>query len=401
MDKAKLSYLWHRYLNDASTSAELQELENALLNKSLEPVVNEVLKEFYQAIPQRDIINRTGSKAKDRAFAYILSQPQHKLQVKLWPYIASAAAVLLIIGIAIFLYNGYSDNKRARHLAALSRYDIAPGKNTATITLSNGKTIGLSESKNGIVISASGLTYNDGSSVNDQSTYNRDKITMLTASTPRGGTYQVTLPDGTKVWLNAASSLEFPSTFSVFSSFSKGPTSSTVSRTVKLVGEAYFEVAKAYMPDGSGKRIPFLVSSKGQLVEVLGTHFNINSYATESATKTTLLEGSVKVNEATLKPGQQAILTASKVKVVQANLETVMDWKHDDFVFKDEDFKTTMQKIARWYDVDIIYAPGLANNIKLVGWISRKSKLSTVLRRIEQAGKVHFKIEGRTIIVEQ
>ncbi|WP_316818821.1 FecR family protein [Pedobacter nyackensis] len=308
--------------------------------------------------------------------------------IKLWPRIAMVAAVMAVIVLGAYFFNisNFSGKRDTRSSSYTN--DIGPGRNTATITLANGKTLNLSDVKTGVVIGTEKFAYNDGTKIKAISATDNlsaaDKE-LLTVSTPRGGTYQVTLPDGTKVWLNAASSLKFLAAFNH---------SKDQQRKVELVGEAYFEVAK-------DKTRPFVVESKGQQVRVLGTHFNICSYDDEIATRTTLLEGSVKINEAILKPGEQSVLTGRQLKIVPADIENTMAWKNGDFVFKDEDFKTTMRKIARWYDVDVQYEADLKDNIELGGWISRKSKLSDVLKRIELAGNIHFKIEGRTIIVEK
>ena len=188
---------------------------------------------------------------------------------KLWVRIAAAAAILVFAGAGLWFYLVFRPGINSES-GIVYQNDIAPGKNTATLTLSNGKTIRLSDAKNGVVLAGSKLTYNDGSEVLSQADFSPQWYTL---STPRGGQYQVTLPDGTKVWLNAASTLSFSI---VQGRYSK--------RNVTLVGEAYFEVAK-------DKQHPFVVKTKGQEVSVLGTHFNINGYADNPLIKTTLLEG--------------------------------------------------------------------------------------------------------------
>lgn len=311
-----------------------------------------------------------------------------KRSVKLWPRVPVIAAVVALIAIGIYFFNttGFSDKIGSSGSSFAN--DIAPGRNTAKITLANGKVVDLSELKAGVVIDKDKFAYNDGTEIKTATAPRNLPAAdqeLLTVSTPRGGTYQVTLPDGTKVWLNAASSVKFSSSIG---------TAKDKYRKIELVGEAYFEVAK-------DKSHPFIVDSKGQQVTVLGTHFNISSYDDDHVVKTTLLEGSVKINEAILKPGEQSVLTGKQLKIVSADLETAMAWKNGDFIFKGEDFKTTMRKIARWYDVEVQYEADLKDNIELGGWISRKSKLSDVLKRIELAGNIHFKIEGRKIIVEK
>ncbi|WP_316823085.1 FecR family protein [Pedobacter gandavensis] len=307
--------------------------------------------------------------------------PQIPKVYPLWKKAAAVAAMLT--GITLALYFLETNKEFPQSNDALTTNVIDPGKNKAILRLKNGNVVQLSETKTGLVVGDSMLTYNDGTVVAEPVNADLNKAEEMTAITPRGGTYQFVLVDGTKVWLNADSRLSF------LSDLGK---SGSRERKVELLGEAYFEVAK-------DKRHPFIVESKGQRVEVLGTHFNINSYEDESSTRTTLLEGSVKINQAILKPGEQAVLTGKQLKVSMADTETAMAWKNGDFIFNGEDFKSTMRKIARWYDVDIVYGPDLKENIELGGWVSRKSNLSEVLGRIESAGNVHFKVEGRRVLV--
>jgi ferric-dicitrate binding protein FerR (iron transport regulator) len=196
----------------------------------------------------------------------------------------------------------------------------------------------------------------------------------------------LTLADGTKVWLNAASSLQYPATFS-------GKT-----RKVMLTGEGYFEVAK-------NTAMPFHVQVNTMDVEVLGTHFNINSYANESAIRTTLLEGSVKVEEGrqvrTLQPGQQAaVVTNDEMKVLDhADLEEAVAWKDGMFQFKGADIETVLRQAERWYDVQFDYKGGIA--VRFSGQISRSANAEQLLKILELTGRVKFEIHGKTIVVKQ
>lgn len=303
---------------------------------------------------------------------------------KLWPLIAGVAAAVAVMVVGIWLYN--TSPRSAGDLeGTIAAQDIAPGRNAATLTLSNGKTIKLSDAKTGLVI-GNDLRYNDHTVVISGADKNADKnivATEMTLQTPRGGTYQVTLSDGTSVWLNAASSLTYHAEL-----IKDGE------RKVKLDGEAYFEVKK-------DKVHPFVVESKGQQVRVLGTHFNISSYSDEPLKKTTLLEGSVAVNDVILKPSQQAVLNGTTIRVEPANLEAEMAWKNGDFLFDGEDFRAAMRKVARWYDVEIVYTPLVPRQIKIGGWVSRRKNISAVLKVLESTGEVHFKVTGRRVIVEK
>jgi transmembrane sensor len=294
--------------------------------------------------------------------------------VALWSRIAVAAAVATI-AFGIWFYTARLTVNHDSRIAIQN--DIAPGKNTATLTLGMGKVINLSDAKSGLVI-GNDLRYNDGTAVAAQA----PKSVILTAATPLGGTYQFTLPDGTKVWLNADSRLKFPSKFD------------GDKRNVKLEGEAYFEVAK-------DKSHPFLVQTDNQTLEVLGTHFNISSYSDENTTRTTLLEGSVKINDIVLRPGQEAVLTDGLIKIISADIEAEIAWKNGDFVFSGADFRSVMREIMRWYNVTVEYDDSVPDDIRLDGWVSRKNNLSVVLRRIESLGNVHFKLEGRRITVSK
>ena len=345
---------------------------------------------------------------KAELFEHIEQQIVPIKKIKLWPRIAAAAAILLVAGAGLFFYTNTFRHLDDRRDLLNYTNDIAPGKNTATITLANGKTIQLSDAKTGIIIDAASLKYNDGSAVEPSSRGIEGSlghaVEMTSVATPRGGTYQITLPDGTKVWLNAASSLSFPSTFQGLGN-----------RKVELSGEAYFEVTK-------DKAHPFIVQTDKQEVEVLGTHFNINSYADEPSTKTTLLEGSVRVVSAsrhldpspssrqsaatrdllnvTLKPNQQAILTGpTQLNVASVDGNDIIAWKEGKFKCKSETLESLMRKVARWYNVDVVYEDLEVKSETFSGTLSRFDNVSKLLKRIELTGEASFKIEGKKIIV--
>jgi ferric-dicitrate binding protein FerR (iron transport regulator) len=292
--------------------------------------------------------------------------------MRLWHKIAIAVSIILVAS-TILILNHYARNGHYQELNA--KNDIPAGGNKAYITFSSGKRIKLSSQKNGVVINTDALTYNDGTDIAANASGS------ITLSTPMGGTYQVMLPDGTKCWLNAASSIQFPSTFS-----------NSVQRRVILSGEAYFEVSK-------DKQHPFIVKSNGQDVEVLGTHFDISSYAGEH-TRTTLLEGSVQVNNnIIIKPGEQATGSGLNITVRQADIQANVAWKNGDFIFNDEPLENIMRLVSRWYNVDVIYAEGAPKGLTMSGIVSRSRPISAVLERMQGTGKVNFKIDGRQIYV--
>jgi transmembrane sensor len=302
-------------------------------------------------------------------------------KIKLWPKLVAAAAMIMIFGTSVYFYSFKNRGIKDKISAA---QDIPPGKNTAILSLANGRIINLSDNKKGIVINANKLTYSDGSNVvaanlNDRNT---PPAVEMIARTPRGGVYNVILPDGTLVMLNAESSIKFPSAF-------KGK-----NRIVELTGEAYFEVAK-------DRAHPFMVKTEAQNTEVLGTHFNINSYETQHI-KTTLLEGSIKVtgenDQVILIPGQQSTLAVGKLNVQQADIDEAVAWKNGYFRFNDEKIGEIMQKISRWYNIEVQYKDNITEE-GFTGTISRFSNISDVLSMLERTKTVHFEIEGRRVTV--
>jgi transmembrane sensor len=306
-------------------------------------------------------------------------------QTKLWPRIAVAASITMACTICGYLY--YS--KQHLKIQQTSSYvnDIQPGKVGATLTLSNGRQIRLTDTPNGEVAKEAGISVTK--MANGQLVYkfkgayaNPDGINTL--STAKGETYILTLPDQSKVWLNAASSLTYSTGLNVHGM-----------RRVELSGEAYFEISK-------DKMHPFIVKSLDQEVRVLGTHFNISAYPDEKIIKTTLLEGSVNINSSeTLKPGQLAINNQNKITVHEANSSLETAWIENYFAFKDESAESVMRKLSRWYNVTIIYPNENVKLIRLNGHISRTKSLGTVLERIGKAAKLNFTIKGRNVTVEE
>ena len=297
-----------------------------------------------------------------------------------------AAVVFLAVSITAYYFTTSSDHVDT---PGQQYSHILPGTNKATLTLSNGQKISLDDVANGEIAQQAGISITksgDGQLI--YTAVSGDKaipIAQNTISTPRGGQYQLILPDGTKVYLNAASTLSYPTAFQ------------DKERLVELNGEAYFEVAK-------NKFLPFKVKSRQQIVEVLGTHFNVNAYADEGAIRTTLLEGAVKIsagiNTQIMRPGQQAILnknTADKIVITEVNTDKVIAWKNGVFSFENEDLKSVMRQISRWYNVEVIYT-GVSSDEKYYGEISKNSKLGEVFEILE-LNNVHFDVEGKTIKV--
>ncbi len=304
--------------------------------------------------------------------------------------ISSAAIVLIALGISF--YHSPEVKKTQEHKIVK---DIPPGGNKAILVLSDGQEISLTDAQNGNLVQQSGVMVTKVADGKLRYADNKAKTAAGAGSnlyntiyTPAGGQFEVTLPDGTAVWLNAASSIKYPVQFS------------GNERRVELSGEGYFEVSRK-------KNMPFIVESPRQRIEVLGTHFNVNSYPNEPFVKTTLLEGAVKVvplasnplkEGKIIKPGEQTLLRADRLVVERADIEKEIAWKNGDFIFDNEDFNTILRQICRWYDVELTN-PGNYRDLHLSGRVSRSRKISAVLEALEVTAKVKFKLEGRRITI--
>lgn len=310
---------------------------------------------------------------------------------RLWKRIAVAASIVGVLFVAGYFISReirkseVNTSDTAQNLA----HDVAaPDKNRAMITLADGSTIYLDSTDNGELVNQHGVKVmktEDGRIIYETTNDGQQTVLYNTLSNPRGSKVQaLVLDDGTKVWLNAASSITYPTAFI------------GNERKVTMTGEAYFEVTKS-------KNMPFIVSVEDAEVQVLGTHFNIMAYKEENAVKTTLLEGSVRFvsgnNASLLKPGQQSQLTKDgQVNVISGvDVDEVMAWKNGLFYFKNADIETVMRQLSRWYDVDIQYQ-GEIKPKKFGGEIQRDLNLSEVLEGLKETG-IHFRIEGKKLIV--
>ena len=393
--------LFIKYLDNQCSPAEIKELFTHFNNPESELILRSQLHAYLanDGVTMAETGNEFCAET-DQSFIEIKKQMDAD-NATVNPYwrqhwLKFAAAALLLVGLlSVLKMVNNTDDPAGIVKTKTAEPEIVPGGDKAILTLADGSTIILDNAGNGDLTSQGNtkLIKLDG-----QLLYNSDasatggEILYNSISTPRGGQYQVILADGTKVWLNAASALKFPTLFT------------GKERKVELTGEAYFEVSKM-------TAMPFVVTIAGkEMVEVLGTHFNINSYVDEATVKTTLLEGSVKVTTLTnllsntfetqiLKSGQQANVNTKGNIEVQNNIDAddILAWKNGSFNFNSQDIKSIMRQVSRWYDVDISYS-GVTSKETFSGIVSRKSNLSTVLKIMEQAG-VHFKIEGKTIVV--
>jgi transmembrane sensor len=386
--KSRIQYLLRRYANSESSEDEEKELFSLLEQPNYESEIKTSLAELIEATDNFEIDPRRKGRIIEKVFGYTepnLQSPPPKRRVFQLNQFAVAASVALLISFGSFLTWQWLDSHPHEEKTSLTTNDVPPGGNKAVLTLANGRQV--------ILDSLLGTeSFRQGSSVvtnqNGQLAYNIEKTPMdvvfNTLTTPRGGQYQVMLSDGSRAWLNAESSIYFPTNFT------------GNERRVRITGEVYFEIEKN--PD-----MPFKVEVGQVEVRVLGTHFNVNAYNSRDAIKTTLIEGSVEVisekEKLMLKPGQQAQVTSNggTNAIENVNIDEVMAWKAGFFQFNNADIETVMQQIARWYDVEVLYDGKVT---KLFGGsIPRDMSASNVFKALELTGGVHFKIEGRTVIV--
>jgi len=395
MALSRLEYLFNCYVSHQCSEEEEKEFMALLIQTENESIVKKLIE---------GVISDTGAETRipKHASVSILQKILQQDKGKVVPFeskkavlrpwmrmVAAAVVILFISGVSYWIIAKENKHKiTAAAIPTVKSPEILPGGNHAVLTMADGSTIVLDKVQNGKIRHGSatinkqnGLLVYDGSAPLKAGV----PVTYNTLSTPRGGQYQLVLPDGSKVWLNASSSLHFPTAFT------------GKNREVELTGEAYFEVAK-------NKEKPFHVKVNNMQVEVLGTHFNINAYEDENAIRTSLLEGSVKITKGAtsdlLKPGQQGVTKKSdnSIEIKNADMNEVIAWKNGLFQFDGANITTIMSEIGRWYNVDIVYA-GKVSVRSFEGKISRDAQLSDVLKILELSN-VKFNVEGKKIIVQ-
>ncbi|WP_158799795.1 FecR family protein [Pedobacter sp. L105] len=363
-------------------------LKNTITDQEKEVYVNWYNKDGQESHPWEDGSDLSDQELENRLLKAMNARlDKEGKSYRLIRIISAAALLILISTVAIILVSKQSSTS----IESTARSVIKPGIKKATLTLSNGSTISLADFKKGTIKDQTGSRISrDSTGQLKYETAQAKTIANYTVSTPEGTEYQFRLPDGSDIWLNSGSSITYPNNFAP-----------KHERRIELTGEAYFEIKK-------DKKSPFKVITKSQEIRVLGTHFNVNSYADQSFTKTTLLEGSVIVNPTlkdktsstvVLKPGEQLTLTEKSLKVEEADTTQAVGWKNGRFIFRQEDFKTALNRIAKWYNVSISYKNIKPIDFKPWASISRQNSLTSVLKMLESTDQVHFKIEGRTIIV--
>lgn len=349
-----------------------------------EPDYDQTRKEIWTALQSRRI--KALNENKDKS---VIGLKRH--------YLSIAASLLIVVAAGLFflMYKRQEQPLKTSEQASIAR----PGGNKAYLTLSNGKRIVLNDTLSGTLAVHAGVkitkTANGQIACEVIPGKAGDPLKYNTLEAPKGGQYQITLVDGTKIWLNAASVLRYPSQFA------------GKERKVELTGEAYFEVAKS-------KTKSFVVVSKQQEVQVLGTHFNINAYEGEAGIKTTLVEGSVKItassssqkreaamelDDVILKPGQQSTVKDNRINIKEVDTEEAIAWKNGYFTFENDNLEMIMRKLERWYDVEVTYTGRISNRVKVMGSISRNTELPELLKMLESTDKFKFKTEGRRITV--
>lgn len=396
-EKDRLYELAGKYLNNQISSGEYQELWLLLNEKAKTGSLDKALLELWQAAGEMPaliadhtwdakLLNVKEKLESAQTTGKTIQLQQRNTKRYWW---AAAAVIFVLLMSSVFVFNTKDTRPATAEEAGLlnRNYDQLPGGDKAILTLADGSQIILDSTGNGLVAKQGNtevIKNKDGQLSYTYAGGETEEVPFNLLKTPRGGQYKLILPDGSKVWLNAASSLKYPVAFT------------GSERRVEITGEAYFEIAKDVNK-------PFRVQLNNMEVEVLGTHFNINAYDDEESVRTTLLEGKVKIKAADqqqlLAPGQQARLApGGKLKISNdVNLEETVAWKDGNFQFENSDIKSVMRQLARWYDVEVTYKGNVTKHF--IGGISRNVKLSQVLLMLQQTGEVRFVTGEKSITV--
>lgn len=428
-----LKELFEKYLNDRKmTPGEIRQLQALVQDERNRALLDQLMASLYEEEAREPGVAESNSQAAFEEVWAKLQAPAPAIPAgstlvygqfrrRWWRYAAAAVVILAAGASAFWLFRDHTATPIVQQNQP-AEPAIQPGGNKAILTLADGSTIGLDTASNGtlvqqgnvqIVKSKAGELAYQPAAGNRQSASGNEHPAIVgynQLATPRGGRYTLTLPDGSKVWLNAASSIRYPTSFT------------GKERRVEITGEAYFEV-EPLTHKGGQEKTPFIVnintaSGNSGEVRVLGTHFNINAYGDEAVIKATLLEGSVRVmnrqsstghaslQSVVLKPGQQAIIASSSTKsnesspimVQTADVEAAIAWKNGLIQFEGHDIHAAMRMLARWYNVEVEYR-GSIPNAHFRGAIPSHVPVSQVLDMLEKTEEVHFEISGRKIIV--
>lgn len=391
MEENNYQELLKRYIEDKCNPSEVKQLMDYLTKDESNRSLLEHLKQQFEITTEENttISTHQSNRIRENLLQHVIETPVVTMKNRRWKLVAAAAAVIIFVGSGLYIFNANQINNVTATVQSKvqNKSDIAPGGNKALLTLADGSTIILDEVQNGTLTQQGNTTIVklDGKLNYDVSPSNSKAVLYNTITTPRGGQFQIILPDGSKVWLNAASSIHFPTSFAANE------------RRVEISGEAYFEISK-------NKAKPFIVKVNDAEVQVLGTHFNLMAYYDEPVVKTTLLEGSVKFikdhNTNILTPGQQSQLFKNGLVKVLNNVDPdeVLAWKNGTFQFNGTDIGMVTRQLSRWYDAEVVYDKKIDD--LFYADIPRNTNLSDVLKALELTGKVHFEIQGKRIIVK-
>lgn len=387
-------YLYTKCIRGLASPEEQSELVSWLADPQNESESRDLIfRAFQEEKPLMDMTPETASSIlkvileSDQEQPVVLNPKSGVLVRKWW---AAAAAVLALSFASYLIFSAKPQKGIAAANIQLMKNDVGPGSNKAILTLGNGSKIILYGARNGTLArqGSTKIIKTDSGRLSYTALHEKpSEVVYNTLSTPRGGQYQLTLSDGSRVWLNAASSITFPAAFT------------GNERKVTITGEAYFEVTH-----NASK--PFIVHAAEEELHILGTHFNVNAYGDESSVRTTLLEGSLKVTvagsqrSAILKPGQQTQIKNAELSVINdVNTDEVVAWKDGLFNFENADLQMVMRQFARWYDVNVSFDRVIPKD-RFFGIMSRNSSLASVLKALRANG-IKFQIEGKELIVQQ
>ena len=382
--------LYNQFINDSATPGEVEEFWALAEMLEGDVIVEKAIYSIYNDTVPEEVANKDWSEAGERIFG----RTKRKVRISKQQWWAAAASVIFLLGVSTFFFKNEKKNPPKESLAKVVNkgvFDVAPPSSShATITLANGQSIPVDSVNSGTIALQNNIALTK--TADGQIKYaagvpdGNQKLVLNTLTNPRGSrVINIILNDGSRVWLNAVSSITYPVSF-------QGN-----ERVVSVSGEAYFEIAH----DVNKK---FIVKTNGLSTEVLGTHFNVNSYADEDEIKVTLLEGSVKVianngSSSVIKPGEQALGSYGKLRINgNINVEEVIAWKNERFSFKDANIKNIMKEVARWYDVQIEYK-GPVDDLNFGGNMSRRENVSELLKIMEATQAVKFEVAGRKITV--
>lgn len=376
---ANIEELYQRFLDRKCSREEAETLLDYFRNQPDSEHITAMIREQLEADsqePSSPLDDLVVSRNRERLREAILGKPKAKVfRLGNWPAVAAALFILFSIASIIYWYNAIDTSQE---LTSGLSTDVEPGGNRAYITLSNGQRLALDSTRNAVSAIDGKLTYEDGSELSGTLTE------YATINTPVGGEYRLILPDGTKAWLNAASSLRYPVRFT------------GKDRTVEIAGEVFLEVT-------TDKQKPFVVQTGIQRIQVLGTEFNVRNYSEKVIT--TLVRGRIALSEegrgerVILAPGDQAALSGTGIQITQVNASDFTAWKDGIILIKDATLQETCAELERWYGVKFIFPAGFKNNELALNSINRTEMLSSVLAALKNSYRVDFEIKGKEVLV--